>query len=257
MIELIRRREVLWAVAGREIAVKYKQTILGFLWAILMPMIVISAGLAVKYAASILSERPLDLAAVASVSVKSVPWAFFVSGIRFATTSLVRNVALVTKIYMPREIFPIASILSQLVDFAVASAVLAAVLAAARIGLSPHLLWTPLLVIVLILFTAGLGIMFSAASLFFRDVKYIVEALLTFAIFFTPVFFETELFGRWGTLLLLNPVAPPLEALNDCIVRQRAPDIGWVLYSAVVSAGAFVISLVLFKRLEPAFAESI
>lgn len=255
--DLVKYREVLLVMTRRDIAIKYKQTILGFMWAILMPMIIVSAGLLVKYAFAILSGKPFAFVDVATVSVKAIPWAFFVSGIRFATNSLVNNVSLVTKIYMPREIFPIAAILSQLVDFLVATAVLGVVLAAAQIGISLQLLWIPALIFILILFTTGLGIILSAGSLFFRDVKYIVEVLLTFGIFFTPVFYEVAMFGKWGTVLLLNPVAPVLEALNDCVVHQRAPDIAWVTYSAVTSTATFLLSLILFKRVEPAFAESI
>jgi ABC-type polysaccharide/polyol phosphate export permease len=94
-------------------------------------------------------------------------------------------------------------------------------------------------------------------NLFFRDVKYIVEVLVTFAIFFTPVFYEADLAGRWKWVLLLNPVAPILEGLNSCVVLRRAPEISWISYSAVVSLVAIYLALALFKKLEPKFAESI
>ena len=97
----------------------------------------------------------------------------------------------------------------------------------------------------------------SAANLFFRDVKYIVEVIVTFAIFFTPVFYEAELMGKWKTLLLLNPVAPILEGLNDCIVLRQMPELNWIAYSGLFSLGLIVFSYTFFKRLEPAFAESI
>jgi lipopolysaccharide transport system permease protein len=261
MIALVREatnyRELLFIIAWREIKIKYKQSVLGFMWAILMPTIIVSAGILVRYAFSLTSGKPLVFNDIASVSVKAIPWAFIVSSIRFASTSLIGNANLVTKIYMPREVFPIASILSQLVDFAVASLVLVVLLAIAQIGLSVYILWVPLLLIILITFCTGVALFVSAASLFFRDVKYLVDVIITFAIFFTPVFYESSMFGDWGKLLLLNPVAPILEGLNDCIVYHRAPAAWWILYSGIVSivgtAGAFVI----FKKLEPAFAESI
>ena len=80
--------------------------------------------------------------------------------------------------------------------------------------------------------TLALGIILSCANLFFRDVKYIVDVLLTFGIFFTPVFFDARIFGKWETLILLNPVSPILESLNAVVVIHQAPNLLWVLYSA-------------------------
>jgi ABC-type polysaccharide/polyol phosphate export permease len=88
-------------------------------------------------------------------------------------------------------------------------------------------------------------------------VKYLVEVVLTFAIFFTPVFYEVEMFGRWGTLLLLNPVAPVLEGLSDCIVEHHGPPLAWIGYSAAVAALLGIAAPALFRRLEPKFAENI
>jgi len=103
----------------------------------------------------------------------------------------------------------------------------------------------------------AIGIFLSAANLFFRDVKYLVEVFLTFAIFFTPVFYDSELAGKWQSLILLNPVAPVLEGINSCVVLHRMPDLGWVGYSFGLSALGMFLSMLLFKRLEPKFAESI
>jgi ABC-type polysaccharide/polyol phosphate export permease len=102
-----------------------------------------------------------------------------------------------------------------------------------------------------------MALLFSAANLFFRDVKYIVEVILTFAIFFTPVFYDASMFGRWGQLLLLNPVAPLLEGFSATIVGHRPPDFGWTLYAAVWGLVLLLGAPAFFQRLEPKFAESI
>jgi lipopolysaccharide transport system permease protein len=255
--DIWRSREILYMITWREIRIKYKQSVMGFLWAILMPMMIISAGLLVRYGYSRISGKPLSLSELATVSVKSLPWAFFISSLRFATNSLVSNVNLVTKINFPKEIFPLSAIISQLFDFLVAGVLLAGVLVLARIGPSAQLLWVPVLLALLILLATGLGVFFSAANLFFRDVKYIVEVIVTFAIFFTPVFYEADLMGKWSNLLLLNPAAPLLEGLNAAVVLHRAPDLGWLLYSALVSMAAFFGSFYFFHRVQHSFAESI
>ncbi len=251
------RRDLLWTLTWREIRIKYKQSVMGMLWAVLMPTVIVLAGVLVRYGFSVFSGRPLGTADIASVSVRAVPWAFFVSSLRFATTSLITNTSLVTKVYLPREIFPFAAILSQLVDFAVASLVLVVVLAILHVGASVQLVWVPVLVACLVLFTAGLALLLSAGSLFFRDVKYLVEVILTFAIFFTPVFYEVSMFGLWSSWLMVNPVAPILEGFANVVVRHAAPPLAWLGYSVVVSAVTFLAGLALFQRLEPYFAESV
>jgi len=255
--ELFKHRQLLYMIAWRDIRIKYKQSIMGFMWAIFMPMIIISAGILVKYAFSYLSGQPLTLTEVATVSVKALPWSFFVSAIRFSTNSLLSNVNLVTKIYFPREICPIASITSALFDFLIASCVLVVLLIAAQVGFSLYLLWVPLLLLILLLLVVGIGMFLATANLFFRDVKYLVDVVLTFGIFFTPVFYEVSMFGKYAQLLLLNPIAPILEALNATVVLHQNPEIGWVLYSAVFALCMFTGAYAFFKRMEPVFAESI
>ncbi len=255
--ELYRYRELLYMFTWRQIQIKYKQSVMGLLWAFLMPIIIVFAGVLVKLAFATMSQRPFNTLEIATVAVKAVPWAFFVSSIRFASQSLIANTNLVTKIYFPREICPLAVSLSQMVDFAAAGSLLVIGLLFLQVGISVHLLLVPVYILLLFLFTSGLGIILSAASLFFRDVKYIVEVILTFAIFFTPVFYEPTIFGPKGQWLLLNPVAPILEGLNDVVVMHRMPDMNWFAYSAAVSILLALFSLRYFKRLEPAFAESI
>jgi ABC-type polysaccharide/polyol phosphate export permease len=254
---LVMRRDLLYMITWREVKIKYKQSVMGFLWAILMPIVIVSAGLVIRFAFAHLSGDTLDRDDVILVTVKAVPWGFFIASVRFASNSLITNANLVTKIYMPREIFPIAAVLSQLVDFVVASSVVVVVLLVAGGPLHAELLFVPLLVVLLILQAAGLGILLSAGALFFRDVKYIVEIILTFAIFFTPVFYEVGMFGRWSTLLLLNPVAPILEGLGAAATGRPLPAPGWFGYSAAVALGGCVLAMALFKKLEPYFAESV
>jgi lipopolysaccharide transport system permease protein len=255
--ELLDRRDLLYIITWREIRVKYKQSVMGMLWAVLMPSVIVCAGLVVRYAFATVSGTPLALSDLTSVAVKAAPWAFFVSALRFGTNSLIANVNLVTKIYLPRLVFPLAAVFSQLFDFLVAGAVVSLFLVVARVGLSVHLLWLPLLVGTLIVLASALAIIFSAASLFFRDVKFIVEMLLTFAIFFTPVFYESSLFGHWAPLLLANPVSPLLEGISTTVILHRSPSLLWLSYSFVFTGVLFIVALAMFRKLEPFFAESI
>jgi lipopolysaccharide transport system permease protein len=255
--ELYKYRELLYMITYRDIKVRYKQSIMGFFWAILMPILIVMSGVVVRYAYARVSHAPLKTADIASVAIKSVPWAFIVSSIRFTCNSLTGNRDLVVKIYFPKEIFPMAAVLACFFDFCVAFSALVILLVLLKIGWSVYLLWVPVLLATMVLFCVGIGMIVSAASLFFRDVKYIVEVFLTFGIFFTPVFFDVRMFGDRGKWLLLNPVAPLLDGLSTCIAHHESPDVHWYLYSLVFSLAAFLGGFFLFKHLEPAFAESI
>ena len=115
--ELINYQELLFAFTRRNIQMKYKQTSMGVLWAIFMPIIIIFSGVIVRKAMAVLAGAPLTSQEISSVAVKSLPWAFFVTALRFAVGSLVGNMHLVTKIYFPRIIFPLSYVLGQSLDF--------------------------------------------------------------------------------------------------------------------------------------------
>jgi ABC-type polysaccharide/polyol phosphate export permease len=223
-----------------------------------MPILIVMSGIVVRYAYALAAHRQLEMSDIASVAVRSIPWAFVVSSIRFGCNSLaMSNRELVTKIYFPKEIFPLASVMSSLFDFSVASVALIAIFAILRVHVNANVLWVPVLLVVMVALVSGVSMLVAAASLFFRDVRYIVELLLTFGIFFTPVFYGVDMFGAKGKWLLLNPVAPLLEGMSACVTQGKAPDMFWFGYSCAWAAAALVGGYSFFKHLEPAFAESI
>lgn len=250
-------QELLLMLTLRDVKVRYKQSLMGFAWAILMPILVVGSGLIVMVAFSAISGKGISKFDVLSVAVKSVPWAFFVAAVRFATNSLVMNKELVTKIYFPREILPIAAVLANLFDFLVASSVLSIILVLTGVGASMNLLWVPPLLLLLVIQTISCGVLLACANLFFRDVKYLVEVLLTYGVFFTPVFYSAKNLGKWGVFLLLNPVGPVLEGLRNAIILHIPPDFGWLAYSTIWGMLGFLLTWKIFQRAEAYFAESI
>ena len=254
--ELYIFRRLLVMIAARDIKVRYKQSVMGLFWAVLMPALIVASGVLVRYGFAIASKKPLDATDLISVATKAVPWAFLVSAIKFSSQSLIGNPSLVTKVYFPKEIFPIASVLSQLFDLLVASAVLVILLVVLRFSLNAQLFWVVPLLAITIILAVGIGLLVSAGSLFFRDVKYIVEVFLTFAIFFTPVFYDVKMFGQKGWWLLLNPVAPILEGFSS-VVHGHRPDWHWLFYSFAFALLTLMFSYTLFKKVEPEFAQSI
>jgi len=255
--ELIKYHDLLFMLTFRDIRIRYKQAAMGFLWAVFMPIVAVAAGMIIKLAMARISGKDFDLLGVVSIAVKVLPWTFFISSLRFAVQSMVGNSSLVTKIYFPKAVLPLASMLACLFDFSIACLVLVVMLTFAQLGVSIYLLWIPLIVLILALLTAGFGLILATANLFYRDVKYVVEVILTFGIFFTPVLYDASIFGKWEVLLLLNPVGSLLESLNAAVVLKQSPDLFWLSYAAVFSVCLFLVGIKNFTKMEPLFAENI
>jgi ABC-type polysaccharide/polyol phosphate export permease len=274
--ELAEYRDLLSQLTLRDIRIRYKQSIMGFAWALLMPMLVVGAGFLIKYAMAQMAGTSLEVTSFAGMAVKAVPWAFFVGAIGFATNSLTGNMNLVTKIYFPREVFPLSAVLAQAFDSAVGATALAALLFLfLGIGFSLQTLWAIPLLALLLLFTAGTALFLSCANLYFRDVKYIVQALLIFGIFFTPVFYEPANFGPRGCrLMMLNPLAPLLEGFRLAVVEHHnllhpmvvtspagqqilAWHLGYLLYAGGWALLGCVAAWLMFHKLESGYPEYI
>jgi ABC-type polysaccharide/polyol phosphate export permease len=268
-----RYRELLYQLTRRDIRIRYKQAAMGFGWAIFMPIFVVAAGVLVRFAMANLSGAHLELNGIAGLVVKSLPWSFFVGSMGFAASSLVGNSNLVSKVYFPREILPLSVMLAQAFDTMIGAAAVSVMLLFAGLTLSFATLWVVPLLLMLVAFTLGVGFLVACTNLFFRDVKYIVQVLVTFGIFLTPVFFEPAMFGPIGAkVMMINPLAPLLEGLRLAVVdhhnlleplvittKRGAEVLAWspwyLVYGAVVSLIALFGSTLLFNRLERLFAE--
>ena len=270
--DLWRYRGLTMEFVRRDVRVRYKQTAMGFGWALLTPLLIITSGALVRVAMAHVGGRHLTIDEIAGMSLKALPWAFFVGSLGFATQSLTSSASLVTKIYFPREVLPLASTIAHLLDAAVGATVLMLVLPLLGVEYGGALLWVPLLAACLFMFTAGVALLASCANLFLRDVKYIVQVFLSFGIFFTPVFFEPQMFGPKGApLMMLNPMAPLLEGLRLAVIHNHSlleplqvigrsgPIDAWspfyLAYSVSWAAAAAAAGLIVFHRAETKFAE--
>jgi ABC-type polysaccharide/polyol phosphate export permease len=270
--DLWSHRELLVQLTSRDIKLRYKQAVMGFAWAIFMPILVVMAGLVVRLAMAYVSGQPVVLAGMAGVAVKALPWAFFVGAVGFASNSLVANQALVSKVFFPREVLPLSAVLAQGFDSMIGVVALTIALPFLGATLSPALLWVPPLALLMFVLTAAICLFLACANLFFRDVKYIVQVLLTFGIFFTPVLFEAVMLGeRLAPLVMLNPLAPILEGLRLVVVQGhnlleplRVMEAGrlveywspwWLLWTLGFAVVGLVLTITMFRRLQYLFAE--
>jgi lipopolysaccharide transport system permease protein len=253
--EQIEYRELLFQMTRRDLLLRYKQTIMGFGWAVFMPLInTIIFSVVFTRVAPIETGLPYPLYAFSGL----LAWNFMASSLRFAVVSLTGNANLVTKIYFPREVFPFSAVLVALVDSAIASLVLVALMAWYGVGLSWTVALLPVVVLVHMTLTAALALLLAVGNLFYRDVKYLFEIVLSVAMFATSVVYPVDqIGGTLGRVLALNPVTTIIDAYRSVLLRGALPPAGPFLATAVMSVLLLMIAWAWFHRGELAFAENI
>lgn len=253
--ELVAHRELLWELSTREIKVRYKQTMLGTAWALFTPlvMMLIFTQIFSRVAKVDTGSIPYPIFVYCGL----LPWQFFAGSLKGSVDCLTRNRLLVTKIYMPREVFPISQVLSSFVDFLIASVVLAGMMAWYGIAPSATIFFLPIIIGVQIALTVGLALLLSMANLFYRDVKYIFEVVLLMWMFATSVIYPIHLTGAGTWLLALNPMTPIIDAYRAVLLEGRLPEVGGFLYATAVAATLMVVSFRWFHESEHLFAENI
>lgn len=252
--EQIEYRELLWQMTRRDIMIRYKQTIMGFGWAVFTPL-VNTAVFSVIFTRVAPLETPVPYPVYAFCGLWA--WNFFASALRFSVTALTSNANLVSKVYFPREVFPFSASLVCLLDFAIGSVVLIALMWWYGIVPGVHLLWLPVVIAVHVLFTVAVALALSMANLFFRDVKYLFEVVITVWMFATSVIYPvSQVGGALGTLMRLNPMTPVIDAYRAVLLLNTAPGIDLAM-AALVSVVAVAGSWLVFHRSEFKFAENI
>ncbi len=263
--KLLRFRDLLLSLTWRDLRVRYKQSVLGIGWAILLPlsMMLIFTFVFTRAidASSVLGiEMPYALYAYTGL----VPWTFFSVSLSGCVSSLVANRNLVTKVYFPREVFPLSCVASSFVDFCLAMTVLAGLMiyfhasGAWTVRLGPALLFVPAVVGVQIAITIGLGMLLAMANLFYRDVRQVFGAMIQLAMFVSAVVVPVP---RDGSLLArligLNPMVPIIGAYRECIIYGQLPEASGFAYASLVALVLLLGGWICFRRASYRFAECI
>jgi len=263
--ELLHYRQLLASLVWRDLRVRYKQSLLGAAWAVLLPlaMMLIFTFVftrAVKVVGGMDISMPYPLFAYIGL----VPWAFFSSALNGSVNSLTANRNLVTKVYFPREVFPLSSIGSAFADFCVASAVLVGLIAFFHLTTewtfqpSVAVLFVPVVLLVQIVLTCGLGMLLAMANLFYRDVRQVFSVAIQLWMFLTCVVYPIRNDGTWwGILAVCNPMTPIIQSYRECIVHGRLPLGGAFLAACASAVSLCLVGWWLFRRLSHKFAECI
>jgi lipopolysaccharide transport system permease protein len=253
LAEVWKHREVLYFLIWRDIKVRYKQTALGAAWAVLQPfMAMVIFSIFFGHLAKLPSEGiPYPLFAYSAL----VPWTFFSTGLSQASLSLVGSSNLITKVYFPRLVVPMASVLAGLLDLCIAGSLLLLMMVYYHHGTTVHILFVPALVLLALITSFGVSFWFSALNVKYRDIRQVLPFVVQLWMFATPIAYPTSIVpAKFRAIYALNPMTGVIEGFRWAILGTPPPDLMLIVSSAIALL-VLVTGAYFFRRLETTFAD--
>jgi len=250
-------RELVYFLTWRDLKVRYKQSVLGVLWAILQPflnMVILTIFF------GNLAKIPSDGLPYPIFSyTATVPWAFFAAALGVSARSMLTSGHMVSKIYFPRMIVPLSSVLANVVDFLIAFVILIAMLFYYRVTPTINIIWLPFFLLLAMITALGVGLWLSALVVMYRDFNYILGILPTFLMYLSPVVYSSSLIPeKWRLIYSLNPMTGVIEGFRWALLGTQGVVTPLMLgISAVISVLLFVTGMFYFRRMERVFADMI
>lgn len=254
--DLWRYRELMAFLAWRDVAVRYKQTAIGLAWALIRPALTLAVFVLFRRMVGVSQN---DVPDVILVLAAVLPWQFFSTALTESSASLIGNTSLISKVYFPRLIIPVAAVATAFVDFLITLVMLAVLMTWHRVAPAPPLLALPFFILLAALLSLGLGLLLGALTVTYRDFRYIVPFLVQLGLFVSPIAFSTsQVPERWRPIYGLNPLVGIIDGFRWSILGGRTPlEADLILTSIAVTAGALVLGAWYFRRMERGFADVI
>jgi len=257
--DVIKWQELLWQMVGREVKTRYKQSVLGYFWVILNPT---AQMLVMSFAFSVIMRIPTNAASNVPYSiflfVALLPWNLFANSLSSACSSLVSSSSLITKVYFPRSILVISTVMAKIVDFLFANIVLIIYMIAYHMPVNLNILWVIPIFFIQQIFTLGLALFFAASNLIYRDIQYLLSLGLLLWMYLTPVIYPAELVpAKYKIIFQLNPMAVIINAYRQTILGGGAPNYSSLLIAFLLSVLVLLLGLSYFKSREKLFADNI
>ncbi len=252
--ELWDYRELLYFLTWRDVKIRYKQTVLGALWAIIQPVFTM---LVFTLFFGKLAKVPSDGIPYSVFSYAAlVPWTFFASSLTQSSNSLVGSANLIKKVYFPRLAIPISSVMANVVDFALAFAVLLLIMLYHGITPTWNAVFLPLLLLLALVTSLGVGLWLSALNVEYRDVRYVVPFITQFWMFATPIAYPSSLLKEpWRTIYGLNPMVGVVEGFRWALLGTRTAPGPVIAASTAAALFILVTGAFYFRRMEKTFAD--
>ena len=252
--ELYQYRELLKTNVKKDIRGKYKASFLGVLWSFINPLLqVVVYWIVFPYIMRVQTDNYLIF-----LICGIIPWTWFTTSITNGTTCITNNANLIKKVYFPREILPISIVTSGLINFLISCLIIVLFVLFGGVGLSWHLIFLPLVIIVQYIISLSLVFLLSAFNVYVKDVEYMVVFLLNLFFYATPILYSSEMFSGWfAWVFKLNPLAHLINAYRDIFYVHQVPQILNLLILLVGGLIVLILCYIVFKKLEKRFAEEI
>lgn len=245
--ELWHARELLGFLAWRNVLVLYKQAVLGLAWTVMRPLLTAVAFTFIFGKIARLSSG--DIPYLLLVFSGMVPWLFFSTAINECGNSLVANASLITKVYFPRLVVPVSSVLSNLVDLLITTIFLFLLMIWYGVGIGWHLIFLPLVLFVLIIMTIGVGLWVSALNAMYRDTSIIIPFLVTFGLYLSPIGFSSAAIPeQWKILYGINPIVGIVDGFRFSMFGERYPFQVWTFALSFITSIFFVLTGIIYFR---------
>lgn len=256
--DLWRFRELFLFLTWRDILVRYKQTVFGILWSVLRPLMTMLVFTFVfEKVAKLPSEGDVPYALLVFAAI--LPWQMFSNALQESSNSLIGNEGLISKVYFPRIILPVSSIITSAVDFFISFAIFLAMMLFLGVGFHLQILLLPFFVILSLLTAIGAGLIISALNVSFRDFRYIIPFIVQFGLYVSPVGFSSAIVPeKWRLLYSLNPMVGVIDGFRWCLLGENV-EFYWpgFLTSIAVVIVLLYSGLKIFRRMERGFADKI
>jgi lipopolysaccharide transport system permease protein len=252
--EVWRYRELLGFLAWRDVVIRYKQTTIGVLWAFLRPFLTMVIFTVVFSRIAKLPSEGVPYPVLTFAAL--LPWQFFATAFAEAANAIVGNGYMISKIYFPRLVLPLASVAVGTVDFFVSFLMLGALMLFYRVPVSPRVIALPLFLALCLVFTIGLGLWFAALYVKYRDMRHLIPFLTQFGLYVSPVAFSSSIVpAKWRLLYALNPMVAVIDGFRWSLLGTATLNIPGVVVGTAVSFALLITGVYYFKRTERVFAD--
>lgn len=250
-------RELFYILSWRDIKVRYKQTVLGAAWSVLRPLLTTLIFTVVFNKVAKL-QAPGTVPYVILVMTGMLPWQFFSSALSEASNSLIGNTNLISKVYFPRLIIPLSSIMTSLVDFAITFVIMLVMFAYYQFVPDIKVLLLPLFILLSFLASLGIGLYITALNVKYRDFRYIIPFMVQIGLYITPVGFSSSIVpAQWRLLYSLNPMVGVVDGFRWCVIGQEPLYVPGFFVSLIVIFVFLFFGIWYFRKTEKSFADNI
>jgi lipopolysaccharide transport system permease protein len=260
--DLFRYKELFYILSWRDLKVRYKQTVLGIAWSVLRPLImVIIFALVFGKAAGLKADNP-DIPYVLFVFAAILPWQFFSTALSEASSSLIGNANLISKVYFPRLIIPASAVITSMVDFLITLVLMLCLFVYFQYIPSKHILFLPFFIVLAFFCSFGIGLFITALNVKYRDFRYIIPFIVQAGLYISPVGFSSQVLlnklpNVFKTLFMLNPMVGVIDGFRWCFFDGAPLSMQAVLVSCGVTGLFMVLGVRTFRKMESEFADII